>query len=110
MLLEPGFIGEDAMERYLFFRGVGRRDFRDLPNWPEPLDWAQKWLILDIVTMEWLYATCTPEPWAVWSFGVNVLYKVKSGGRGVRGLRLEFANVDLPFSRMITEDDRGYIF
>jgi len=88
------FRGEDPSERYLLFNGLGQQSDN---AWPERLCGSKKWLILDTVGREWLYATSIVERrWMFTRQGVHVLYREKDGGEGVQGLRFEYARMDIP--------------
>jgi hypothetical protein len=67
--------GEDSSERYLLLNGVGQREDVNGIGWPERLDGSKKWLVLDTVRREWLFATSGFERWRFLNQGVHVLYR-----------------------------------
>lgn len=76
--------GEDASERYLLLNGVGQREDVNGIGWPERLDGSKKWLVLDTVRGEWLFATSGFERWRFLNQGVHVLYRERGRVRDER--------------------------
>lgn len=88
--------GEDASERYVLFNGLGQRDDPTGEQWPERLDGSKKWLILDTVRKEWLYATSILDRWRFTSQGVHVLFRESGGDDSVQSLRFQYARINIP--------------
>jgi hypothetical protein len=83
------------LERYIILRGIGEREDSSGIAWPEVLDGSKKWLILDTVRREWMFATSVVDGWRFATEGMHVLYR-EEGDESALGLRFQYARINIP--------------
>ena len=88
--------GEDAGERYVLLNGVGALEDVEHVGWPEDVDGAKKWLILDTVRKEWIFVTSTLDRWRFSAQGMHVLYRMDENDDSIQGLRFKYARINIP--------------